>query len=856
MADKIRKEDIIDTGLFDDAIKGANEWIATAKEVEKQQIATLESSKNLFIAFKADGSKSLIENEKLQQQVNKTLREHELLQKELVKTEQAKQVLEREILKTSQAKLKADQDAVKVQEKQNKALKDANSEYKQASTELLNLKKQLKDLSVAGKQNTAEFDALNTKFQELDKVVRSADESVGDFQRNVGNYPKQLKEMQKALQGLEPGTEEFNKLAAKAGELKDKIQDAKDATKAFATESKASTAKTLFSQIGNDIADLDFKGAAEKAAQFGSVIRSIKVDEVIDGLKDLGSAIFDLGKALLLNPLTFIIAGAAAGAAVVYDYVKAFQRFGEVTEDVNKQLEKTTSFIDDLSKKQQEYILRIRLAYSSLTDAQKKQKQDELKNTQERKAVLKEFSDEVKKLELTRLENIRGLASFDKARQKQEEITFNENLFQLKVTFAKRLIKLRATQALEEKAQEAEIAAQKRKDLIKANEDLNNQLIALRIETTNLDQRQEEDRAKNEFRLAKKAVQDSKGSSEIKNKIIAELEIKLQQQLLDIKNKYADEQRKKEEKEVEELAKKEAEIDKKVIESGQKTADANAKLAEEQTKKIQDELNKRAAIRQKEYEEAIKMSEQVLAIVEKELNKKSELRQKGLDDDIKKTDENIEKQKELASKGLANTLAFEEEKKAKLELQKEEEKKKEEKRQEVLAFLRLLAGYAEKDPDGALQKALRDTLLAKSIAGAFFTGTEKVEDDLKGNKVHSGRDGYHIAVDGSERIMTGEQNKLIGNMSNEDLAKLANDYNTGRLMQFGAIPENDFSQNIADSILIHQLAAQNKLLQEVKQAIADKPVSHFEFNKFGDFIETSIQNGMTKVITHKNKRRI
>jgi hypothetical protein len=54
-------------------------------------------------------------------------------------------------------------------------------------------------------------------------------------------------------------------------------------------------------------------------------------------------------------------------------------------------------------------------------------------------------------------------------------------------------------------------------------------------------------------------------------------------------------------------------------------------------------------------------------------------------------------------------------------------------------------------------KTIIESLLADAVAGSFFKGTEKVSEDLKGNKVHSGKDGYVVAVDGSERVLTGKQ---------------------------------------------------------------------------------------------------
>lgn len=60
--------------------------------------------------------------------------------------------------------------------------------YKKLSIQLVESRTKLKDLMAAGETNTKEFRELNEEVQRLDKTLKQIDADVGQFQRNVGNY--------------------------------------------------------------------------------------------------------------------------------------------------------------------------------------------------------------------------------------------------------------------------------------------------------------------------------------------------------------------------------------------------------------------------------------------------------------------------------------------------------------------------------------------------------------------------------------------------------------------------------------------------------------------------------------------
>ena len=62
--------------------------------------------------------------------------------------------------------------------------------YERLKMQLAYVKKELKDLNVTGRENTATARALREEYERLDVTIRKAEESVGEYQRSVGNYGK------------------------------------------------------------------------------------------------------------------------------------------------------------------------------------------------------------------------------------------------------------------------------------------------------------------------------------------------------------------------------------------------------------------------------------------------------------------------------------------------------------------------------------------------------------------------------------------------------------------------------------------------------------------------------------------
>jgi hypothetical protein len=166
----------------------------------------------------------------------------------------------------------------------------------------------LKELNV---QINATSTAINQGAQSFENVA-AAEETVVTSSKSL---KAQLRELQAQLAATDPDSAKYRELAAAAGELKDKIQDAAQAV--------GTQAGGAFERVGGSlglvtsrIASLDFEGAAEGAKQLAVNIGQVKPGDIAKGIQGIGSAFASVGKALLTNPIFLI--GAAIAAAIVY----------------------------------------------------------------------------------------------------------------------------------------------------------------------------------------------------------------------------------------------------------------------------------------------------------------------------------------------------------------------------------------------------------------------------------------------------------------------------------------------------------------------------------------------------------
>jgi hypothetical protein len=161
---------------------------------------------------------------------------------------------------------------------------------------------------------------------------------------SIKELKQQLLEARNQLSGLESGSEDFIKVAQRAGQLKDQMVDINEQVAIFAGGSKFEQAGTALGQIKDNLMNLDFQGASEKAKGLTTIIQGISFKEATSGLKQLGTTFINLGKALLTNPL-FLLATIIIGIVLA---IKELMDAIGVTQAIMNAFGKVMKIVGDI----------------------------------------------------------------------------------------------------------------------------------------------------------------------------------------------------------------------------------------------------------------------------------------------------------------------------------------------------------------------------------------------------------------------------------------------------------------------------------------------------------------------------
>jgi len=158
--------------------------------------------------------------------------------------------------------------------------------------------------------------------------------------QGIAQMKAELRELKGSLANA-TDPEQMTALAQQAGVLTDRIKDANEAVKVFASGSKFEQVSNGIGGIKDSLMSLDFEEAAEKSKVFATALGGLNKEDISKSLKGmtdtagtLGKAFLKLGAQILINPIFYIpiiIASIVAAIALV------LKSFG-VLDDVLKAL--------------------------------------------------------------------------------------------------------------------------------------------------------------------------------------------------------------------------------------------------------------------------------------------------------------------------------------------------------------------------------------------------------------------------------------------------------------------------------------------------------------------------------------
>jgi hypothetical protein len=207
---------------------------------------------------------------------------------------------------------------------------------------------EVEGLKAGLKSVQASVTELAKSNEELQKKLTDAFEKPAE---KVQSLKSRLKELKAQLaEATDP--KEVERLAKAAGKLTDQIQDAGDAAKVFASESKFEQIGTALGGVGGKLRNLDFKGALDQSRLLVSATKGLTFKEGLQGVKDLGATLGNVGKALLFNPI-FLLGAAIALIVTNFDALTKSgglvgNIFGSIKEAINGVIEGFTAFTDSI----------------------------------------------------------------------------------------------------------------------------------------------------------------------------------------------------------------------------------------------------------------------------------------------------------------------------------------------------------------------------------------------------------------------------------------------------------------------------------------------------------------------------
>jgi hypothetical protein len=217
-------------------------------------------------------------------------------------------------------------------------------------------------LSKEQRENADIGGKMQSEIKGISDALKDQESAIGDNRRNVGNYAGSLAELKKELKnlkgemvGLDAGSDEYQQASEKAGKLGDKIKEVNENVKASSGGTGFEKLSNNMGLIKGDLENMDFAGVSEKMKQMAVISKGMTFKEVIGGLKDMGSSLLSLGKAILMNPL-FLMVGAIVAIGVALkmwsDSVK--QEAVEAQQAHTKAIEKNIEAMDLQAKRAKE----------------------------------------------------------------------------------------------------------------------------------------------------------------------------------------------------------------------------------------------------------------------------------------------------------------------------------------------------------------------------------------------------------------------------------------------------------------------------------------------------------------------
>jgi hypothetical protein len=255
----------------------------------------------------------------------------------------------------------------------------------------------------------------------------------------VESMRTQMRKLREELARLPEGTAEFNKVQRELGVLTDKMGDLSKSVNTLSGD-PLERLNNSFSMIGSSILSLDFGQAQTGLKGMTSAVKDFKFKDATTAIKGFSTTIFDLGKALLLNPLFSIPAAIVLLIQNLDDLTKMGGKvgafFGAIKNQIDAVWNSVVAFLDAtgiIDSKAEERNKKAEKDAKEAAERQKKREEQAKKDAEKLQHEKEKLAEEAAKKEAERIkktkEEQKSLSDFLKSEQEkryQESLTEQE----------------------------------------------------------------------------------------------------------------------------------------------------------------------------------------------------------------------------------------------------------------------------------------------------------------------------------------------------------------------------------------------------------------------------------------------
>lgn len=252
----------------------------------------------------------------------------------------------------------------------------------------------------------------------------------------------------------------------------------------------------------------------------------------------------------------------------------------------------------------------------------------------------------------------------------------------------------------------------------------------------------------------------------------------------------------------------------------------NEKKTENNEKQSETELDKL-----KETEE---QKREIIKITSEFFQKQSEKRIEQYDKEIAAAERQYEILKGLADSGniqASESLAEQQ----KIIDEANRKKQQEQQRQQRIKLAEsVYSTYSQKVEAGSknpLAETIRDTTLLQQFINSLPAFMEGTEDTGTNGRGIDGKGGFQAVLHPNERVIPKHLNEQIGSISNVDLARIAQEYKNGKIVEGG----NQTRSALEFAVLVNEL-------KDLKSVIQDKPETNIELGQITNSVMEIVQS--------------